>query len=223
MSAEGGGNYQPPRHVVRIIRPPSEGDIVKFPTGSQQSQQRPSQIVFINSSSNNNTNGNLRGSTVSYSSQHQQLVRQNLTYKCKTCQWTGDSDDRFMEHLCSVHLEPPNKEGSKNNNKRQATSRNSASTNTTTITPVGKTTSSDKGKPSTKSKPSNEGTSSRGQTESTDPASYRYACQFVKCSRRFMKLDQLRQHHRGHLNLKPFHCSWEGCGQVFSRRPTGLR
>lgn len=182
----------------------------------QQQQQSSSQIVFINTGTISN---NLQNSTVSYSiqqqQQHQTLVREPPAYNCKSCSWTGDSEDHLLEHLCSVHLEPgENKGGTGSGNKRPLT---------TTIRHVAsktsKTAATSRGKLSAKSaKPPG------NQIESnTYSPSHRYACQFLKCLKRFRKLDQLRHHHRVHLNLKPFHCSWEGCGVVFSRRPTGLR
>ncbi|KAH9397451.1 hypothetical protein TYRP_003768 [Tyrophagus putrescentiae] len=60
-------------------------------------------------------------------------------------------------------------------------------------------------------------------TTTASTAHFHYVCQFLRCSKRFAKLDQLRQHHRGHLNLKPYHCTWPGCAQYFSRRPAALR
>ncbi|ORY87957.1 hypothetical protein BCR37DRAFT_338698, partial [Protomyces lactucae-debilis] len=37
------------------------------------------------------------------------------------------------------------------------------------------------------------------------------------CSARFARLEHVKRHERLHTGAKPFTCSIEGCGQIFSR------
>lgn len=244
---------------MRIMRPPSPGDIVELTPASippsssssddhdnQQQQQQQSntgnsstiQIILSNSPENNSSQ--LQTITLNSQQQQQQPTGATNPFACNHCHWTSDSEERLLEHICAVHLETrvnredqgeetSNNTGEQRGGNKQKLKVVRISTgaanrrkqrmpsSTTSAAPQPKTTDDT----SASSSSANNETTTSSTTAST--AHFHYVCQFLRCSKRFAKLDQLRQHHRGHLNLKPYHCTWPGCAQYFSRRPAALR